>query len=151
MSTLFTLSRQRVHAMVQMLLEPFSHWTTSLTVPDLVHASSFLWSLKPRTYPESSSKSFLPSMPFPLPDPSKRSLWVPVYLDVSVRRSTAPLLVAFCKRKRRKSIVEVTHYSAIYERWTTMNFERRWTLNDDERWTMNDGVRWWTTMNDDER
>lgn len=37
-----------------------------------------------------------PLLPLPLPVSSKRSLWDPVYLEVSVSLSTAPTVLAFC-------------------------------------------------------
>jgi len=52
--------------------------------------------LKPVTYPTFSATSLRPATPRPFPSSVKRSLWLPVNLDASVKRSTAPAFTTFC-------------------------------------------------------
>lgn len=53
--------------------------------------------LYPETYPELSTMSSRPALPFPRPAGSKRSLWDPVNLEVSVRRLTVGEATALCE------------------------------------------------------
>lgn len=67
-------------------------------------SSSFLskvpFSLYPVTYPESSTRSLRPAIPFPFPSSSNLSLCDPVYFVASVNRSTAPAFNAFCHEQK---------------------------------------------------
>lgn len=69
-----------------------------LATGDLVIFFSYdPWCLYPETYPEVSTMSTRPALPFPRPLSSKRSLCDPVNLVVSVRRLTVGEATALCE------------------------------------------------------
>lgn len=62
------------------------------------------WCLYPETYPEVSTMSTRPALPFPRPVSSKRSLCDPVNLVVSVRRLTVGDATALCEEVYKESL-----------------------------------------------
>ncbi len=63
--------------------------------------------LYPETYPDLSTSSTRPALPFPRPVRSKRSLCDPVNLVVSVKRDTVGEATALCESRKRLMITSV--------------------------------------------